>query len=279
METTNFTYNSDHQLIMCIEHGYCIAPSSLQNHLNKVHGVKGERLRAALAEAGALQARDPRQARPPVHASAIPHLPIDPGFRCGLTACKQSRPFVSKSKRTIEKHLSKEHDIGHAKGKARPIAANIEEVHVQSFLARPHYLAFAVQVQAVEAGSPTPDAAPLEPSSRTQTPPHADIEMNEEMLGHATLRDLKAQYLTSQQQWHESHERFLPDEEQYVKQTPPWIRSTGIRDWLQGLGVEKKSIWDLVHAVHSSQNALGPSRPAGTMSNRSARRGIRRSHH
>lgn len=259
MESTNLIHNRDFPLLICIEHGYCVAPKSLKHHLNSLHGVKGERLRAALAEANTLQARDPRQAQPPLNALAIPHLPIDAGYRCGILACKHRKPFVSKSRRTVEKHLSKEHDVGHAKGKTKPLADHIEDVRVQSFLSSPHYLAFAVQMPAA-LPSPLPAlSARARPPSRASTSPPATIEANEGISSHVELDNLEAQYLSSQQQWQESHERFLPDEEQYVKQTPPWIRATGIRDWLQGLGVEKKSIWDLVHAVHSSQNPFEPS--------------------
>lgn len=84
------------------------------------------------------------------------------------------------------------------------------------------------------------------------------MKTNEEDLSHAALGDLRPQYLTSQQQWQESHKRFLPDEDQHVKQTPPWIKSTGIRNWMQGLRVEKKDIWDLVHAMQSSKDTPEP---------------------
>jgi hypothetical protein len=242
MEPTNLIYNRDFRLLICIEHDYCVAPKSLRYHLNSLHGVKGERLRAALIEANTLQARDPRQALPPLNAPAIPHLPIDLGYRCGILACKRGKPFVSKSKRTVEKHLSKEHDVGHAKGKTKLTIDNIEEVRVQSFLSFPHYLAFVVQVPVdLPQPPPAPSASAGQPL-RAKTPPHANPEADEETSPHAGLDNLETQYLSSQQLWHKSHEHFLPDEDQYVKQTPPWIRSTGIRDWLQGLGVEKNSI-------------------------------------
>lgn len=248
METLNLMYNDRYQLVICIEHGYCVAASSVKHHLNHLHNIKGDRLHAALAEANSLEIRDPRQVQPPTDAPAIPHLTIDSGFRCGIPACKLSKPFVSKSKRTIEKHLSKEHAVGHAKGKAKPTSIHIEAVCVQSFLPRPHYKAFAIQG---EPEAPAPflarPATPKHPSADADNAPHAETPP------HAGFIDLRAQYQTSEQQWLESHEQFLPDDDQYIKQTPPWIKSTGIRNWVQGLGVEKKNIWDLVHAVHSSK--------------------------
>jgi len=97
MKTINIIYNDLHpplHLLICIEHGYCIAPNALKRHLNVSHGVKGDRLHAALAEAGALAISDPRQVQPPTDAPAIPHLPINLGFRCGITACQSRKSFI-----------------------------------------------------------------------------------------------------------------------------------------------------------------------------------------
>lgn len=118
---------------------------------------------------------------------------------------------MSKSKRTVEKHLSKEHAIGHAKGKP------IEEVRVQSLLLHPHCHAFAVQdPNGLPRSVPTP-SAPTEPSLRAETPSHVNTEGEEEdeeeLSSHAGIEDLTAQYLTSQQQWQEYHQRFLPDDD------------------------------------------------------------------
>lgn len=61
MENLNMIYNVDYQLIVCIEHGYCVSVDTLKQHLSQLHRAKGERLRAALAEANALETKDPRQ--------------------------------------------------------------------------------------------------------------------------------------------------------------------------------------------------------------------------
>jgi hypothetical protein len=69
MEKTNLTYNANSQLVICIGHGYCVAPKSLKHHLNSLHEVKGERLHVALAEVNTLQATtSPVSSRRPSHS-------------------------------------------------------------------------------------------------------------------------------------------------------------------------------------------------------------------
>lgn len=126
MENLNLIYN-DYQLIICIEHGYCVASCSLKYHLTTVHKVKGDILRAALAEANALNTRDPptgpTSCRRPRHLTSYHRLRVLLRSIC----MKAFTPSMSKSKRMVEKHLRKEHAIDHAKGKTKPTASSIEE--------------------------------------------------------------------------------------------------------------------------------------------------------
>ncbi len=131
MGILNLVDNAHYQFMICIEHGYCVPSAALQYHLNFRRGIKGERLQAALAEVTTWALNDPRQAQAPTNAPAIPHLIIDSGFRCGIPACKLSRPFVSKTKRAVEKHLSKEHGVSYAKSKTKPTPVDIEAVRMQ----------------------------------------------------------------------------------------------------------------------------------------------------
>ena len=144
MKSINLIYNRDFRLLICIEHDYYVALKSLKYHLNSLHEVKDERLRATLIEINTLQARDSRQALSSLNASIISHLLIDLKYRCDILACKRSKLFVSKSKRIVEKHLSKEHDVDYAKSKTKLIIDNIEKVRVQFFLFFSHYLIFVV---------------------------------------------------------------------------------------------------------------------------------------
>ena len=214
-----------------MQHGYCVSQTSLQHHLCSTHRVKGLRLHAALAEAAVLEVRDPRQARCSSDGLSIPHLPVQAGFRWGVAACSQGRQFVSRHRRTVEKYLAKEHQIGHAKGKSKPASTDILEVSVQSFLPNPHYRAFVVR-------SPSGRRSSASSSSFGASTPHAaDSQIRAELL-ETNERSL--------QSWAAGFDRLDPSTQLYVNQTPPSLRTTGISSWIAGLHADKKDPWRLI---------------------------------
>jgi len=128
MQKINLIYNINYQLIVCIEHNYCVLISSLEHHLRFKHELKGNRLHVALTKTNTLKIKKSKQAQASIDAFAIPHLAIEFEFRCEILACKLCTLFVNKNKRTIEKHLSKEYNVNHAKSKTKLISSNIEEI-------------------------------------------------------------------------------------------------------------------------------------------------------
>ena len=147
MEAVGLHYLQQLQLIVCTDHRYCIAPQSLKQHLQRksFHGYKGPTLHAALAAISQLRVRDPRTVEAPVDSPPISYLPIETAYQCRFPACKATKTGLSKHKRTVEKHLAKEDNIGHAKGKTRRTAKDILVVQVQSFCTGDQYRPFVVR--------------------------------------------------------------------------------------------------------------------------------------
>ena len=61
MKVCNLNCNHQLHVIICVEHGSYIALRLLKEQLQRLHGIKGERLHAALIEVAQLHVRDPRQ--------------------------------------------------------------------------------------------------------------------------------------------------------------------------------------------------------------------------
>lgn len=241
MERNNLTYNVEHKLLICIEHGFAVSSSSLEKHLRTYHKIKGESLQAVLIEIENLQILDPTTVVPPNNCSRIPHLPVSIGYRC--TACSH----LSKHKRTIEKHLSKEHNIGHAKFKTKPTESDIETVDVQSLLPIPTYRPFVVQTPVLHAehNSSTLISSNISSNSPLDSSSNLIQTENDTVILHAGIRDLRETYNNSRQHWQQEFEEFLSDE-LHVGHTPPWIRNLGINVWMQDLDVNKNDLWQLL---------------------------------
>ena len=242
MEVCNLNYNQQLQLITCIEHGICVAFESLEKHLQRSHGTKGDSLRAALTEASQLHVRDPRQINAPVNSSPIPYLPIDTEYRCGYTACNGGKGALSKHKRAVEKHLAKEHNIGHAKGKTQPTFNDVQMVCVQSFCTGDKYRPFVVHADGVR-NDISATSSVEDSSSHAATSPHAVDEAFDPMRV-----ELGQEYERSQRDWESTFERLQSTTNPYADQTPPWLRTTGISRWMTKLHTDKKRLRELLHA-------------------------------
>ena len=136
------------------------------------------------------------------------------------------------------KHLAKEHNIGHAKGKNSRTAEDILVVKVQSFCTGDQYRPFVVRDNCSQLDG-------LE-SSHANSSLHAESESES---SHAVApaqdviaKELDAMYASSQQQWLSTFERLQTSIDPHVDQTPPWLRSTGISRWMTDLQKDKKDL-------------------------------------
>ena len=146
MKAVDLYYVEPLQLIVCIDHRYCLASRNLKEHLqrNFYHGYKGSILHAALAAVFQLHVRDSRTIQFSVDSFSISYLLLETAYQCRFSAYKTTKTALSKHKRTVEKHLAKEHNIGHAKGKTSRIAKDILVVKVQFFCAENQYRFFVI---------------------------------------------------------------------------------------------------------------------------------------
>ena len=147
MKICNLNYNSQFQLLVCVKHDLCIASKFLKAHLQRLHEVKEERLHATLIEVAQLQMRDPRQILASIDNSLIFYLSIDIEYRCEYIACNGRKNALNKNRRTMERHLTKMHNIENEKEKTSLACNDLRTVCVQSFCTRLNYRLFVVRVK------------------------------------------------------------------------------------------------------------------------------------
>lgn len=125
-----------------------MSASGVARHLRGSHGVKSDTLRAAVLECESLTPNDPRQYLPAADGPPLPYLPIKDGYRCGFIACKDGEQVLSLNRRTIEKHLAGEHNVGARRPRIPVEAHHLEVVRLQSLLPSSNYRPFAVRAAA-----------------------------------------------------------------------------------------------------------------------------------
>ena len=246
MKICNLNYNSQLQLLVCVEHDLCIASKSLKAHLQRLHEVKGERLHAALVEVAQLQVRDPRQTLAPADSPPILYLSIDTGYRCGYIACNGGKDALSKNRRTMERHLTKVHNIENGKGKTSPACNDLRTICVQSFCTGPNYRPFVVRVEGDrnDEGASISSAVSAEGStSHAVASSHAVNEVFDPMRV-----ELEQEYERSRRDWESTFERLQSTSNPYADQTPPWLRIIDISRWMTKLHTDKKRLRELLHA-------------------------------
>ena len=117
MEAIGLVYNTSIQVVICVEHGYCLSSTRVRRHLQELHTTKGSALKAACEEVAGLELADLSTLEIPSGRPPIPYLTIDSGFQCIATACNLDKRSISKNRTTVEKHLSEVHNIGRRPGK------------------------------------------------------------------------------------------------------------------------------------------------------------------
>ena len=139
MKIANFHYNHQFQLIVCIEHDYCIVFKVLKQHLQRLHEIKEKSLRAIVIEVFQLHVRDFRQINASIDNFFIFYLSIDIEYRCEYIACNEKKHALNKNKRTMKKHLTKKHNIENEKEKIQFTFNDVQTICVQSFCTSDNY--------------------------------------------------------------------------------------------------------------------------------------------
>ena len=237
MEQSNLVYNSSLKVVICVEHGYCLPASSVKSHLNRLHGVKGAQLRAACEEVREIETVDPLHLLQSHERPPVPYLSVDLGWQCTATACNHDNRSVSKSRVTVEKHLSEVHSIGRRPGKTPPQTTDLREVQVQSFLPNPYYRPFVVLQDCQESSSEQANKQQLQVTVKD---------------GDESRTFLHEQYTSSQQSWNAVYHRLPTRDSQTVDPSPLWLLTSGISRWIQGLAVDKIVLREYVKPVACS---------------------------
>ena len=242
MKICNLNYNSQFQLLVCVKHDLCIAFKFLKEHLQRLHEVKEKRLRATLIEVAQLQVRDPRQINALVDNSLIFYLSIDIDYRCEYIACNEKRDALNKHKRAMKKHLSKKHNIEHAKKKTQLTLNDVQMICVQSFCASVNYRLFVVDVKRDRNDIRSIFSIEVS-SSHAMIFSHAINEVFDSMRV-----KLKQKYERNQRDWEFIFERLQFTTNFYANQISSWLRIIDISRWMTKLHTNKKRLRELLHA-------------------------------
>jgi hypothetical protein len=100
-----FTYNADHQVLICIEHGY--VPQNLHDHLRDEHSTTSSQQRAIIQKYTAMKCMPPAQVQPPT-----PFGPPIFGLRApanGLMCEVDDCEFISINESVIRRHCNQVH--------------------------------------------------------------------------------------------------------------------------------------------------------------------------
>jgi len=253
MEAFNLVYLPSYYIVVCREHGYCLTNLTLKRHLGRLHGAKGEPLDAVLEELERLVIHDPSQVQFPSDGSPIPELPVFPGFQCALTACNNDEDALSQYRPAVEKHQARVHAVGKRK-RIKPTPGIIREVSMQSLLPRPYYRPVLVRPDYQQCPS-----TPLHTNSLSEGEGSPSPSLHAVAQGSEQLQDfMSTRYESSQTSWASTFDRVPKGGEQGLNQTPPWILSTGISNFIAGLGCDKEDLQSLLSTTASSKVSTIP---------------------
>lgn len=244
MEALNLSYLNQHRVLVCQDCAFALTPYGYERHLRDLHGAKGSRLHAAILEIRGLDLQEPNSVTIPNGGqSPIQGLKITPNFRCVLPACNEEAEALSQHRRKVEKHQSRIHRV--LKTKARkPCPQDIEVVCVQSFFPSKYYRPFIVR-------SDPDGSVPLQGPS---------LAINEAVL-HAegpepdtNLDSVRSQYEASQRDWWQAFGE-LPNIEESRITIPPWLKETGIAEYIHRQLLNKAALRVLVQRIKHGTSA------------------------
>ena len=250
MEAIGLVYNTSIQVVICVEHGYCLSSARVRRHLQELHTTKGSALKAACEEVAGLELADLSTLKIPSGRPPIPYLTIDSGFQCIATACNLDKRSINKNRTTVEKYLSEVHNIGRRPGKTLLQNTDIRQVCIQSLLPRYQYRPFIVQ------GSLGLDK-PLEKAQRDtshitvgEAYPIADMQALSSLL--------EDQYSSSQQDWKQIYDHLPLPDTQENDLGALWLNRTGISRWVAGFKMDKKELREYIEPLVYSNRSSFP---------------------
>lgn len=250
MEAVGLVYNHSMQVIICIEHGYCLAQGNIKRHLRVIHRTKGSTLKTACSKIADLLLADLSTLEVPFGSLPIPYLTVENGYQCAVTACNLDSRALSKSRSTVEKHLSEVHNIGRRPGKTPPQGTDIRQVCMQSLLPSYQRKLFVVQ------GSSSLDIRPRECQPDVSHATSEEAHPSTDMQALSSL--LEAQYTVSKQDWQQIHDRLpLPDTQDHDLGAP-WLNRTGISRWVAGFEMDKKELRECMEPLPCSKGSSFP---------------------
>ena len=241
MDAAYLTHDTTRALIICTLHGFALVPSGIESHLRNKHHCKGETLHTAKEYIKTVSStlQSPTSIAQPAHYSTpIPHLTKHHGFACNVPECAQQRDWLSQSRRAVERHVCREHDVPDGRSKAgrahvdnerRPITP----IRFQTIFPRPHFHAFIVDDPERERRSDGDAVTAKEAGEQ-------DV---------AQVEAWWAPYKMSKEQEQASLHAVggKPDK----SQLPPWLRQTGISNFI--VDVDRGDVYAVLSAARSAQ--------------------------
>ena len=217
MDQVGLRYSTSHKILICLQHGYSLLPKGIEQHLRKLHKIKGVILHAVLEETSLLLLQLPGFASiPPPNQPPIAGLTIHHGFQCQLPACNQDSGAISINYEFVRRHQARSHGVNLRQRKKQlgenpSNSQDIATVCIQSLFPAPHYHPFIVQNEASHATIPILSTA------------EEDSTQSQLMQNYQESKEAEQTVIES-----------IPIQE-HKAQLPPWINHTGIFQRLSGL--------------------------------------------
>ena len=241
---TGLFHDTQRSIVICMQHGHALVPDSIVTHVRNKHSLRGPLLRQVQdylesVEGSLLSVQGYPQ--PPHHSAPVPHVNISPAFACSFPGCERSGHWLTLSRKATLKHVRLQHP-GVQKVERKQL---VSRLHAQSVFSRPNNKLFIVQ--SPEETSPIPQDVTARSLSRSTTPHGTAAAAVNETSRLAELDNLHAVSSST-----------------HKSQVPPWLFTSGISTFLQGL--DKDEVRRLVsRPACSGEEEEGPSSIGGVV--------------
>ena len=132
---------------MCREHEHALLLEIVKYHLRRLHAFKNQRLRAILEKirtSSFLFSSFDDILRSSNQISTVSRLIVYSVYQCAVTSCNREEQALSRELRTIQKHLTRQHDIERNRFTQLTFYM-IREISVQFFFSSPRTHYFVVR--------------------------------------------------------------------------------------------------------------------------------------
>ena len=241
MESFGISYLQEFGALLCMQHGHCVKIDSIESHLRRLHGAKGSSLAVALDEiwGSGFVFKNPQdiifehwKERP-----AVKGLPIHQGYQCALNDCVHGKDSLTGNRKAVVQHQYQLHAVGRGKPNKREhwmiIPVRYQNLFDRNTLFQPFVVTDSF------------DVLPKTASNHPISSPQARL-----------TQVIETKYTSSQSEWKQTFEQLPTVSGLNESQTPPWIKQTGIANYLGGFNKTKSDLQNIIRPIETSKLIL-----------------------